>query len=342
MVSDGQDVQMATSPCDVSEPNDGILETIMGLRGLDISQESLFDFELPPGSTEWPLSPYGPQSPHLQYAKGRKPTRDKRCSAIASPARPVKARKPKRSTSAKRKAEPRQDHGPLPPRDEPLHLLNLPGELRDIIYDILCLRKDQLYAQLRPTLQRKGRHLRKVIRRHPTEPILALVNKQLRCEVLSVFYTANSFVFRRSNEALLETYNMTNPIYLARFMTPATCFLRKVELKFEAKGMLGIPFHFSYKLQKSQAEVVTISHDLAKTYCSCLEDNAVAQTLAERNRSGVGNNLVGLAALISTQRQNKLDGVAYKDRLEGGLYKLPTARCVLCHRANLTHVGAGM
>ncbi|KAF2774481.1 hypothetical protein EJ03DRAFT_323053 [Teratosphaeria nubilosa] len=342
MASDEQDVQTTTSPRDSSEPSEGILKTIMGLRGLDISQESLFDFELPPGSTEWPLSPYGPQSPHLQYAKGRRSARDKRCSAVASPARPIKARKPKRSTSAKRKAEPRQDHGPLPPRDEPLHLLNLPGELRDIIYDILCLRKDQLYAQLRPTLQKEGRHLRKILRRHPTEPILALVNKQLRREVLSVFYGANSFVFRRSNETLLEKYSMTNPIHLARFMTPATCFIRKVELKFEAKGGLGIQFHFSHKLRKSQAEVVTISHDLAKTYCSCLEDNAVAETLAEGNTSGVGRDLVGLASLLSIQRQNKLDGVAHKDQLEGGMYKLPTARCVLCHRANLAHVSAGM
>jgi len=314
----------------------------MAFRGIDIGQESLFDFSLPPGCINWPLEQYGPQSPHLDFVKGHshKSPHIKRRPLPVSPSRPIKARRPKPSTVAKRKPEPTKEHGPLPERDQPLHLLDLPGELRDMIYDILALRDEPQYAQLRPVLERNGRRLVHLVRRHPQEPVLALVNKQLRHEVLSVFYGTNRFIFRSSHEPLLEAHSMAKHTAIGRWKTTQTGYLRHIELKLDARKSLGLPFTVTYVLKKGQDGQIKITHSLGGTdYCRCIEDDAVASTLSKRPQGD--NDLVAVTVFLSCVRELKLRAVAKQDDDEMGMYKMPTTKCVICHKTNLMHVSGG-
>jgi hypothetical protein len=342
MASQGASGSHPTLPVTESEDNHDILNTTAALGHLQISPQTMFNFEPPEGTVKWPLEPYGPRPPHLEFAKARKPARGKRQPVQANPSRPMKTRKPKTQAVTKpRKAEPSKGHGPLPEREEPLHLLNLPGELRDILYDILVLQDQPLHPQLRPVLKREGRRLVRVIRRHPLEPTLALVNKQLRHEVLSVFYGANRFILRISTESQLEVYSMTQAANITRFMTANTVFLRHLTLEVEARGRLGFTFSFIYTFKKAQDGKLSIKHSLAgMPYCTCLENQAVAATLATHDTS-VGANLAGLAALLGKIRTAKLSEVAEVDKEEKRMYKMPTSACPVCHNPYLSFVRGG-
>ncbi|KAK4544127.1 hypothetical protein LTR36_004625 [Oleoguttula mirabilis] len=339
MAAAGQDSGRSHQSQAAAEPSEGILKTIMALRGLDISAASTFDFTLPAGSTAWPAPHYGPDSPHPQTAKQSQLTQTKRRQAPSTPTRPGKSRKPMSTPAKKARPAPSRGHGPIPKRDQPLTLLNLPGELRDTIYDVLAIHERLLYPQYRPVHTPGGR---KVLRRYPQEPTLALVNRQLRREVLSMFYGFNVFVFRRSEGELLQSFSMTDTVWLTRWhcdCTPALSgYLRNIELRLDAHSREG-PLTLTYKLHKTAEGRIDVTHDLADTgYCHCLEDEAVAEMRAHM----VGlSDLVRVATVLSRKRKMKLVAFAKRDDDEGGLFKMPTATCLYCRKKHLEHVSAG-
>ncbi|KAI7136870.1 hypothetical protein KC324_g16632 [Hortaea werneckii] len=146
--------------------NDSVLKLIMALRGLDISAESTFDFVLPEGCKEWLAPHYGPYSPHTERPK---------------PGGSLKLRKREATALAKLGV---QHPEPLIPQYRPCWKPTLP----------------------RSTSTKRRRSHRRVIRRLPPDPPLALVSRQLRHETLSAFYGTNTFVFERAAEPLLASH----------------------------------------------------------------------------------------------------------------------------------------
>ena len=327
---------------EVAGSGEGLLKVIMALRGLDISTESKFDFTLPSACKEWPAPHYGPDSPHSQHAKKTSSLRRKRRTSASVSSRPGKARKPRDTPTKKAKPEPSREHGPIPKREIPLHLLNLPGELRDMIYDLLALQDEPVYPQYRhvyrSNLHRRGNH--KVIRRYPQEPTLARVNHQLQREVLSYFYGANTFVFQRSEEPLLQNYSMTDPVWLTKFHgnCASSAYLRMIELRFEIRTREK-PLTLTYELERTGDGQIHMKHDLARTdNCHCLEDGAVAETMVHASMHG---ELMQVAVLLSRRRKESLAALAKRDKGADGLFRMPTARCLYCRKEHLIFVSAG-
>lgn len=321
------------------ETNDSLLKTIAALRGLDITAASCFDFTLPPDCIPWPAPHYGPDSLHVQAAKTSRHPRTKRPYATSTPYKPIKSSKPAGTPIKKARPQPTRGHLPIPKREQPLHLLTLPGELRDMIYDLLAVREKPLFAQYRPVHLRGGG---KVLRRYPPEPEVALVNRQLRHEVLSSFYATNVLIFRRSEEELLQNLSMTDPNWLTKWYrdcTPALSnHLRHIELRLGARGSVG-PSTLTYKLKKSAEGQIDVTHDLAKTgYCPCLEDEAIAEVGAQM--LGV-SDLVRVATILTRKRKAKLLALAKQDHEEDGMFKMPTATCLYCRKKHLKHVSGG-
>ncbi|EMC93294.1 hypothetical protein BAUCODRAFT_26609 [Baudoinia panamericana UAMH 10762] len=313
-------------------PSEGILKTIMGLRGLSISDESVFDFEAPDGCKDWPGTRYGPDSPHLQFAKAAKAIRSKRQPPTPNAVRPSKARKPKTEPPSKPTPEPSRHHLPVPKREAALHLLTLPGELRDAIYDLLAIHDGPLYAQIRgvwkPSANGKRRHAL-AYRRFPQEPSASLANRQLRKEVLSVFYGANRFIYQHSTVAGMRSMISPAAQTIWKFHCTATNHLRHIQLRFDCRGSR---WQITYTLRKLADGVITIENSLTDSdYCTCLEDDATEITLE------CAKDTTDLAVLLSSlcaRRRARLDAFA---KVEGDstMYRMPTAFCMTCSKPHV-------
>ncbi|TKA62005.1 hypothetical protein B0A55_11590 [Friedmanniomyces simplex] len=328
-----------TSPPRREGPAEGILKTIMRLRGLSISEQSTFDFEPAQEWKRWPGARYGQDSPHLQYAKGTKSSRDKHASSPVKPTRPTKARKPKAPSPVKKKpAQPSTTHGVIPARDPPVHFLTLPPELRNRIYELIAVREGPHYPQVRP-VWKPGKRRECSDRRFPLEPSLALANHQLREEMLSIFYGCNRFKFRASESEVLHAFRMTSPAMLKmwRAARPASHYLQQVELQVVVQR-LPLDGKVTFELKKLVDGGVEITHDMAENvgYCCCLEDEAVAETLIEARGE---NDLMHVLHILSSKRVAKLARIG--TWVDHGLYEMPAERCVHCRKPRVTNVGGG-
>ncbi|KAK3075746.1 hypothetical protein LTR53_000684 [Teratosphaeriaceae sp. CCFEE 6253] len=325
------------------DPPEGILKMIMSLRGLSVSDESKFDFEPRETWKRWPGARYGQDSPHLQFAKGTKAGRGKHPSSPAKPSRPTKARKPKAVSPAKPKPlQPSTVHGVIPKRDVPLHLLTLPPELRNRIYELLAVHDEPLYPQLRPVWKTGGKRRACDIRRFPLEPSLSLANRQIREELLSIFYGSNRFVFKPSEQDLLQKYSMTAPLNLGKWavLRSASRCLRHIEWKVKARRYIPGP-SIGFKITKSSDGEVEITHDLdgsMLSYCPCLEDQAIAGTMVEARGE---TDLMRILQILAQQRQHKLALNGRWDEEKEMYERVPPTRCEHCEKRVIPYVGAG-
>ncbi|KAI7495313.1 hypothetical protein KC367_g7454 [Hortaea werneckii] len=329
---------------------DSVLKVIMALRGLDISAESTFDFVLPEGCKEWPAPHYGPYSPHTEHPKpgGTLRLRKREATGLAKVGgkKAVKVQRqrqgglfPMSRMGTSTKGDQRscitsretsalsQPQIPIPnpqPLDvAPLTILSLPRELRDLIYSHLVLHPEPLIPQYRPCWKptlpgdtSKRRIYRRVIRRLPPDPPLALVSRQLRHETLSAFYGANTFVFERAAEPVLsQNFNMLDPGWMGRWTRgcrsipsfsdgrEAFTYLRNVELRFDdVRGptdtrlltkMGTVTFSLSRTSGGGQ-QGVSVRHDLPAAFpraCACRED-AMVEWITARFVGG-GNGIGG-------------------------------------------------
>ncbi|TKA31371.1 hypothetical protein B0A50_02216 [Salinomyces thailandicus] len=313
----------------------------MALRGLDISAESKFEFTLPKGCKIWPAPQYGQYSPHVEGSKAPNPSaRRRRQSILNRPAKAAKARMARRSAVKEVGPEPSCSHLPLTPRDKPLHFLTIPGELRDMVYDLIVPRNTKIIAQNRPCFERRpGRKgSREIIRRYPLEPKIAQVSRQSRKEVLSIFYAANTFIFRRSQNRLLRNFSITDPAWLSKWFQgcPSSEFLRRVTLQFDACTR-NVLYSVTFTLEKDSEEQIRAAHDFNKPqYCACLENTLVTQVL---NPVTMSSNLAYVATMLAWRRRNAVLILGVRDDGADGMYRFPTARCLICHKRHPTHVG---
>ena len=248
-------------------------------------------------------------------------------------------------------SSPCGQYGRPAPRDQPLHLLTLPGEIRNQIFRYLYTVGKPMSARYRQiAFPKKARPIgvsvtdeKKSVRRFPREPGAALVCRQLHHEVLSHFYSENTFVFQRhlSHDiktggctwALLPIQPETITQWAGRGGAPLTSVepratlpaavqyiptdaLTHVELEYMAYGdadrRLGRapcrhPIRYTFRRVNGQN---TIEHNLKHIHlCLCFEskmyDLAVTALVDERPPE-LGTTLAELVRDFVSHRQAKL------------------------------------
>ncbi|KAK3678267.1 hypothetical protein LTR78_001562 [Recurvomyces mirabilis] len=334
---------------------ESMLKTIMRLRGLDISQESVFDFEPPEGSRPWPSAHYGPDSPHLQFAKATKSSKNKHQTTPAKPARPAKARKPKASKLVLKKAipAPSKDHGPLPERAIPLHLFTLPSELRNRIYELISVLEEPISPSIRPIWVTQGRRKRLEQRSYPREPAAAIASKQMRKELLSIFYASNRFTFQQSDHNLLVKHSMASlanqKIWVAN--RPDSKHIRDIELRTPVEGLLETRLDYTFHRRVDGTVKITKKFHLGfDEYCDCLEQGAIEDAKTAISEKVLAYHsapeedkvwdvsAMDVMLLVGEKRREKLKAIATAEKGPEGMWRLPAGKCAKCGTVGLTLV----
>lgn len=296
---------------------------------LPIAPSGTFDFRPPAPSPEWPGPRYDdliqfvpgifnqPRDTGPSKGKGKqKRTVIKRSSSHDDkhvPRRPsskvTKAPTPTNNNKSVTTPKKPQFCRSPPRRAEPLHLLGLPGEIRNQIYRYLYLSKEPLNAQYRPIIRPHQKTARPVVKRFPREPTLALVCKQLRNEASSLFYAENTFVFATGATLLGGAFvqSMTTTRSLTDWMTASsfTKSLSCIELCLGRKGgpdayaREGIKYVFR-RLADGSTEVRQDLESVAR--CTCLDTKLLTETIPEiaaKNALGAENLLHAAIALVA-------------------------------------------
>lgn len=265
---------------------------------LPIPPSGTFDFCPPPSSPVWPgpryddlvqfvpgifnrsrdmmLSKSKPKSKRA-VAKRRSSQDDRHAALLRPTSKTSKPATPKKASTTPKKP---QFCPPPPTRPEPLHLLTLPGELRNEIYRHLYVSPTPLQASYRPILTPHQGNVAPPLKRFPREPALALACRQLRREAASLFYAENAFVFAQA--ALVNDYlpgdeqPMTCAAALTRWMraSTGTAALGRMELRFGGTGKADEygwqPVGYVFRRRADGR--VELSVELAKaTRCVCYD-----------------------------------------------------------------------
>ena len=234
------------------------------------------------------------------------------------PKEPPSVKAVREGAQHRRNPHPMHYYGPLPIRDPPHHLLNLPGEIRNQIYRMLCVSHEPIIAQFRPIMKpKKGRgdraKLFQTTKRFPREPTLALACRQLTKEVLSIFYSENTFVFRRNDEERFRNLNMIHAPIIKKW-TPQRDLansLRCVELHFTIYGTAtgGSKETMIYTLRKQADGIIEISNNsdtVASDYCKCFDRRFMLDSKERLDRQESFENLLVAAADLPIYRTERL------------------------------------
>jgi hypothetical protein len=235
-----------------------------------------FDFEPPSATaTPWPGPPYDEKARFApgvfdkarssrQRAKHRSSKRKlaQQEHGRSSPRLARQAQEKVGTDIGRSKAfsRPIQYYGSPPPRDIPLHLLSLPGEIRNHIHRVLAVSQEPLVAQFKPIISPKkglkNPHRRK-LRRFPREPVLALANQQLRKELLSIFYGANKFLIRQTEHQDLKSHSLFFSEELKSWAPKAdlAACLTHMEVQFTARLLVGGKQTINYVIRNSKFSV---------------------------------------------------------------------------------------
>lgn len=263
-----------------------------GFYRFGTTQEFPFDFK-PPHATKWPGPPY---DEHARFAPGifdsprpsrcrpkqrgpkRKLSQPDTVQSKTRLARLPQRKTPPEHSRSKAVSKPIQKYASTSKRDLPLHLLSLPGEIRNHIYRLVCVSREPLIAQFKPImLPKKGRdnQNRIVVRRFPREPVLALGSLQLRKEVLSIFYGANRFIIRPTDVVDLQNCSLFFHNQLEKW-TPkwdmADC-IAHIEIRFNVRLPAGGKDTSNWTLRRLPDGKVEVSHQSAvKDFCMCFDE----------------------------------------------------------------------
>lgn len=277
----------------------------------DASQSPrLFDFDAPTTCRKWPGPRFGSFCLHKQIPKttskiklSNRSSEKKRGLDLKQGARPRNAptHRPRKSRTKASAPSP----AILPSaasRIPPLRLKDLPAEVRNEIWTLLAVQKDPIQAQLRPIqLMKNGK---KVMRRFPQEPLVAAVNKQLRKEVLSLFYGMNRFLFEKSAASLLKTYNMTQMPMMKRWQprSDVAGFLTRVDVRFDLRGG-WITYEISRVVDVLHIKVTSKKKSPTNFVCLCSQE-AIAYDIKNeaRPRTSDQEDLIEVAMAVARKR----------------------------------------
>lgn len=242
-------------------------EMMVQFRGLvlvDDPSPRLFEFDPPTYCQRWPGLRFGPFCLHKQLPKPVHKTKMTNKSSEKKHGLDVKhgTTSRKSATSKPKKARTKVPapsiSSTVASRNPPLHLLDLPAEIKNEIYTLLAVQTDPIEAQLRPI--QTGRKGKIVIRRFPQEPTLAAVNKQLRQEVLSLFYGLNKFVFEKSTSAALKDYDVTSLTTMSNWKPRCDVvnFLTQLEMRFDLSIASSTSVSFMLRRQVDTSVSVSV------------------------------------------------------------------------------------
>lgn len=321
-----------------------------------------FDFKLP-CATKWPGPPY---DEHARFAPGSfdspRPSRNRpkqrgpkrklsQPDTVQSKTRFAKL--PQRKTTpehsrSKTVSKPTPHYVTAPKRDLPLHLLSLPGEIRNHIYRIVCVSREPLIAQFKPImLPKKGRDNRNriVVRRFPREPVLALGSLQLRKEVLSIFYGANRFVIRPTDMVDLQKCSLFFHTELEKW-TPkwsmADC-IAHIEIRFNVRLPAGGKDTSNWTLRRLSDGKVQVSHHSSVTeFCMCFDAAMMSdyQTWLQGSEDG-SKDLISAASDLMAYRADRLNNDP--SLVSNGMKFRPIGlKCSKCGKDNLRVLERGL
>lgn len=291
----------------------------------DVPQPFRFDFEPPTTCKQWPGPRYGSFSLHNPLPstkakaknKGSKPSRKHGQPEDLKPSlRPLKAPKPKKVKKV--------DVAPVlmsakTSREPPLQLLELPPELRNAIWSLLAVHDDPIEAQLRPIRPcKRPKKLRgTIVRRFPREPIVASVNRQVRREVLSIFYGDNHFIFQKNGFSGNGGFRLTDPVIMRQWRSRAVSkHLSHLDLRFTTIARPFRTMSVAYKLHRLPDNRITIEVKAEKAIgksvaaisqpCLCDEKDVISAM----KTMDCGGDVVRMAMELTTKRNEKLFGEA--------------------------------
>lgn len=259
----------------LTRPKDETAQMVVrfGEMKVDDSLPRLFEFDAPTTCRRWPGLRFGSFCLHKQIPKAnskmksrlKKPSvkKHERLDDIKHGVHPRKA--------ATHKPKKARIHVPAPAmslpiasRNPPLHLMALPAEVKNEIWTLLCVRSDPIEAQLR--LIQTGKRGRVVTRRFPQEPSLAAANKQLRKEVLSLFYGLNKFVFETSVLKALKDLDMTNIATIEKWKprSDVVSFISQVDIRLAAGGAGSMVAMYEIRRLTDAAVTITVDYRSAR------------------------------------------------------------------------------
>ena len=315
-----------SSPSEDSNPPD---DAVPPPYEFGTSQDVEFEFKLA-SSKEWPGPVYDKQSlfaPGVYHkALPVKPKSKQRPSKrkLSQEAGQVTLRakdRPsvkivKEAPRSKKPKRPLQYYGAPPTRDPPPHLLNLPGEIRNQIYQRLYVIREPIVAQFRPIfIPKKGRnhYLCTIIRRFPREPGLALGCRQLQHEVLAIFYGKNKFVFRQTEDQKSNNLIMTRAEMILTW-SPSLDFaktLTRVDVHFNVQTVIGRKESIEYELRKLADGRVRLMNNAdcdlyCFLYCTCFDVCFLRDFTRELRGDQACENLIKVAAKLVATRVKEL------------------------------------
>lgn len=323
-----------------------------------------FTFELASCHKHWPGPPYDKDRTFApgtfdQPRKAKPKTKSRPKRETSSPDGSRTTCRPKNSPSdkavstssrPKQIVRPIQYYGAAPPREPPAHFLNLPGEIRNQIYRILCIRDDPIVAAFRSTFSVKrlsngSRRRTEATRRFPREPVLTLACRQVQREVLSIFYGENQFVFRESTHP--EIVIMTNPAAVSSWK-PRYDFsnaLRHIEIQFDVRTWFGVGKKSSaitYTFRKMADSRLSAASDLEALTdsCTCLEQQTLRKLVSTLDEGS--EDLLEEARKFVTSRRDRMktDERTAMDST-GLLFRPLDTKCIDCGRRSLREISSG-
>lgn len=268
-----------------------------------------FSFEPPATPSKWPGPPFGAYSLHKELTSWKSSRKHRQPDDFKSSLRPRKSSKP--APRGKEEVAPKS-LGDVVSRNPPLQLTTLPPEIRNAIWSLLVVRGEPIEAQFRriQPCKKLSKPRQKVIRRFPLEPVVARVNRQLRAEVLSVFYGCNTFVFEKNAIKLFREFDMTNMSTLRKWSPSLEVakYLTQLELRFKALPRGFDVMSVVYVLRRSASGDCIVEVNAARWkgnslidvegYCLCQEGNVVSWLKAKEQH----RDLVDMAGLLVSRR----------------------------------------
>jgi hypothetical protein len=315
-----------------------------------INRASAFNFTLPSTCKSWPAPHFGRSTLHRLITKPDAINSKHSCVRKQDAMFKFHPRKPPKS----KPSQPISSVA-VPSRDPPLGLLSLPPEIRNAIWALLAVRKDTTEAQLRRIRPCKNvsAHRTTIIRRFPREPVLASVNKQLRREVLSIFYGTNTFIFEKNACSMFNDYSMLNPAIIDRWKPRQglATYVTHIDLSFNALPRTFFLIQIVYQLRRLPSDIVNINVSFGSTtaqkrkkiveaepLCICQENDLIAPL--NHQPMDRDQDLVGFAAQLIRMRNLAIFGGP--TRKKNGVVCPDKETCERCSRSTFEILYSGM
>ncbi|KAF2162011.1 hypothetical protein M409DRAFT_27736 [Zasmidium cellare ATCC 36951] len=310
-----------------------------------------FDFAPPTTCRQWPGPRFGSFSLHKPLpSTGKTKAKSSKCSKqskkhaqpddFKQSIRPQKAPKPKKTKKV--------DVAPVlistkTSRHPPLELMSLPPELRNAIWSLLAVHDEPIEVQLRPIRPcKRPKELRgAIIRRFPLEPVVASVSRQVRREVLSIFYGDNRFILQKNACNLYNGRHMTDPTIMEKWLPRQNTakFLTHLDIRFNTVPRTFRSMTTVYTLRRLPDDSITIKvkveRALGKTLsqtsqpCLCHEQEIVSAMEDSAQRDG---NLLDMAVALTRKRREMLFGGVDWKRGIVSLYTIKERTCEKCKK----------